>query len=120
MYLYVELWNVTEKWMDLSKEERRRFMDEVDQGITQMSRSGIENLGWGMNDEHTPYRSDYRYMALWKMPSLEAVETFEKEIANAGWHDYFSQVNSRGKLMPLNEALDFLVNLDKNATSILE
>ncbi|WP_432264601.1 DUF6616 family protein, partial [Autumnicola lenta] len=25
MYLYVELWNVTQKWMDLSKEERRSF-----------------------------------------------------------------------------------------------
>lgn len=120
MYLYVEQWNVSKKWMDLSKEERRDYMNQVKSAITEMSSGGLENLGWAMNDEHTPYRSDYRYMAVWKLPNLEAVEQLEKGIDQAGWHDYFSQVNSRGKLMPLNEALDFLVNLDKNSTSILE
>ncbi len=119
MYLYVEQWNVTKKWMDLSKEERRNYMNKVKNSITEMSRGGIENLGWAMNDEHTPYRSDYRYTALWKLPSEEAVKDFEKGIADAGWHEYFSQVNSRGKILPLNEAIDFLVNLEKHSTSIL-
>lgn len=120
MYLYVEQWNVTKAWMDLSKEERRSYLDKVSSAIGEMSRGGLENLGWAMNDEHTPYRSNYRYMAVWKLPSLEAVESLEKGIDEAGWHDYFSQVNSRGKILPLNEALDFLVNLEKTSTSILE
>lgn len=120
MYLYVEQWNVTKKWMDLSKEDRRAYMNKVNNAITEMSRAGIENLGWALNDEHTPYRSDYRYMAVWKLPSAETVEKFENGITEAGWHDYFSQVNSRGKLIPLHDAIDFLVNLEKNSTSILE
>ena len=120
MYLYVELWNVTQKWMDLSKEERRNYMKKVQEGVSQMEQGGIENLGWAMNDEHTPYRSDYRYMAVWKMPSKEAAEEFEKGIQEANWHHYFSQENSRGKILPLNQALDFLVNLDENSTSLLE
>lgn len=33
MYLYVELWNVTQKWMDLSKQEREDFFNKVGPGI---------------------------------------------------------------------------------------
>lgn len=120
MYLYVEQWNVTKEWMDLSKEDRRDYMNKVNDAIGEMSRAGMENLGWALNDEHTPHRSDYRYMAVWKLPNLEAVEQLEKGIEQAGWHKYFSQVNSRGKVMPLNEALDYLVNLEKHSTSILD
>ena len=120
MYLYIEQWNVTQKWMDLSKEERRSYMDKVGGAISEMSRSGVENLGWALNDEHTPYRSDYRYTAVWKMPSKDHVEQLEKDLQQADWHKYFSQVNSRGKIIPVNEAIDFLVNLEKHSTSILE
>ena len=119
MYLYVEQWNVTEDWMNLSKEERRNYMKKVSGAIDEMSKAGVENLGWALNDEHTPYRSDYRYLALWKLPSLDLVEKFEKGIEEANWHKYFSQVNSRGKIMPLNEAVDYLVNLEKDTTSII-
>lgn len=120
MYLYVELWNVTQKWMDLSKEERRRFFDEAGVGITELLNAGVEVTGWAMNDEHTPYRSDYRYMAVWKMPSLDLVEKLEKAVAGSGWHDYFSQVNARGQIMPLDKAIDNLINLEKHSTSIIE
>ena len=120
MYLYVEQWNVTQKWMDLSKDERRDYMRKVEGAIKDMEAGGVENLGWGLNDEHTPYRSDYRYMAVWKVPSLDVVEKFEKGIEEAHWHKYFNQVNSRGKIVPLKDAIDFLVNLEEHSTSILE
>ena len=120
MYLYVELWNVTQKWMDLSKEERRAYFDKVGGGMKQLMEQGVENVGWAMNDEHTPYRSDYRYMAVWKMPSLDYVEKLEKAVADAGWHDYFKQVNARGQIIPLPEAMDTLINLEKHSTSLLD
>ncbi len=120
MYLYVELWNVTQKWMDLSKEDRRDYMSKVSGGMKELSAQGIENVGWAMNDEHTPYRSDYRYMAVWKMPSLDHVERLEKAVEEAGWHKYFSQVNARGQVTPLPEAIEALVNLDKHSTGLLD
>ena|SRR5680860_270051 len=120
MYLYVEEWNVTQKWMELSKQERADFFNKIQPGIEEMMKNGVENVGWAMNDEHTPYRGDYRYMAVWKLPSLEAVEQLESGVAEMGWHKYFSQVNSRGKIMPLPEAIDFLVNLEARSTSVLE
>lgn len=120
MYLYVELWNVTQKWMDLSKEERADFFNKAGAEIEQLMNAGVEVTGWAMNDEHTPYRSDYRYMAVWKIPSIELVEKLEQAVADSGWHDYFSQVNARGKIIPLNNAIENLINLEKQSTSIIE
>lgn len=120
MYLYIEMWNVTQKWMDLSKEDRRAYFDQVENGMKELMEAGVENLGWAMNDEHTPYRSDYRYMAVWKMPSLEYVEKLEKAVAGAGWHDYFSQANTRGEIIPLPKAIDNLINLEEHSTSLID
>ena len=120
MYLYIEMWNVTQEWMDLSKEERGEFFNKAGEGITKLMNSGVEVTGWAMNDEHTPYRSDYRYMAVWKLPSLESVEQLEKAVADSGWHKYFSQVNARGQIMPMDEAISKLINLEKSSTSLLD
>ena len=120
MYLYVEQWNVTTKWMNLPKEDRRAYMNKVLGAIADLEKAGIENLGWALNDEHTPYRSDYRYIAVWKVPSLDDVKLFEKGVEEAHWHKYFSQRNSRGKIITLNEAVDFLVNLEKHSTSVID
>ena len=94
-------------------------MNKVNAAVEDLLAAGAENLGWFLNDEHTPHRSDYRYLALWKFPSLELVEEFEKGIDEAGWHDYFSQVNGRGKIMPLKEALSYLTDLDADTTSLV-
>lgn len=120
MYLYVELWNVTQEWMDLSKEERADFFDKAGVGINQLMNKGVEVTGWAMNDEHTPYRSDYRYMAVWKLPTLDLVEELEKAVADSRWHEYFSQVNARGQVIPMNEAINNLINLEKTSTSLLD
>lgn len=119
MYLYVEMWNVTQKWMKLPKDKRRKFFDSILTGIKELEDNGVEVTGWAMNDEHTPYRSDYRYMAVWKLPSLEFVEKLEKAVADSGWHEYFTQVNARGKIIPLNEAMENLINIEAQSTSII-
>lgn len=116
MYLYVELWNVTQKWMDLSIEERRDFFNNLGPEIQKLMDQGVEVTGWALNDEHTPYRSDYRYMAVWKVPTLDLVEALESSVSDAGWHDYFTQVNSRGQIIPFNKAIENLINLE-NTTS---
>ncbi len=118
MYLYIEMWNVTTKWMKLEHDERRKLMDDMRSRIKDMKSSGVENLGWARNDEHTPYRSDYRYMTVWKMPSEKEVEALESNLKNVGWYDYFSQANSRGKLISQDEAIDFLIDIEESSTSL--
>ena len=118
MYLYIEMWNVTTKWMKLGHEERRKLMDDMHNRIKNMKASGVENLGWARNDEHTPYRSDYRYMTVWKMPSIEEVKVLESNLAKVGWYNYFSQANSRGTMITQEEAIDFLVDIEETSTSM--
>lgn len=120
MYLYVELWNVTQEWMDLSKQERKDFFDKAGGSIAQLLNSGVEVTGWALNDEHTPYRSDYRYMAVWKLPSEQSVKDLEKAVADSGWHNYFSQVNARGQIIPMEDAINSLINLEKTSTSLTD
>ncbi|MCH4822546.1 hypothetical protein ML462_05115 [Gramella lutea] len=117
MYLYIEMWNVTTKWMKLSKEERKSLMKNMHQRINNMKASGVENLGWARNDEFTPYRSDYRYMTVWKMPSIEEVKVLESNLENVGWYRYFSQANSRGQLITQEDAIEFLIDIQENSTS---
>ena len=106
MYLYVELWNVTQKWMDLSKEDRADFFNKAGAGIEQLMNAGVEVTGWAMNDEHTSYRSDYRYMAAWKMTYINLVENLARPVADLSWHDYFSQVNASGNICTRINAYD--------------
>lgn len=120
MYLYIEMWNVTNKWMNLSHEERRKLMNNMQHRISEMKSRDIENLGWARNDEHTPYRSDYRYMCVWKMPSIAEVKFLEENLKKVGWYDYFSQANSRGELLSQTEAIDFMIDIKANSSSITD
>ena len=112
------MWNVTTKWMKLGHDERRKLMDDMHARIKNMKASGVENLGWAKNDEHTPYRSDYRYMTVWKMPSVEEVKVLESNLDKVGWYEYFSQANSRGEMISQTDAIDFLVNIEETSTSM--
>lgn len=118
MYLYIEMWNVTNKWMKLSKEGRMEVLDKMKGRIKEMKAKGIEDLGWARNDEHTPYRSDYRYLTVWKVPSMQEVEFLENNLKEVGWYKYFSQANSRGEIITMEEATDFLLNLKETSTSM--
>jgi hypothetical protein len=120
MYLYIEMWNVTPKWLKLPVEERRQIFTNMEGRIQEMKDRGVENMGWARNDEHTPYRSDYRYITVWKMPSSAEVKVLEDNLDKEGWYKYFSQVNSRGEVISRDEAIDFLVNLKETSTSFLD
>ncbi len=110
-HLYVELWNPKKAWLDLGTEERQTFFSRVGGEIEKLTVAGIEVLGFAVNDEDTPYRSDHKYIAVWKMPSKEHVKMLEKSVSEAGWYEYFEQVNARGELIPPPTALEDMVKL---------
>lgn len=110
-HLYVELWNAKQAWLDLNTAERQAFFTKVGGEIKKLTEAGIEVLGFAVNDEETPYRSEHRYIAVWKMPSKEHVEMLENSVSQAGWYDYFEQVNARGELIPPPVALEDMVKL---------
>ena len=109
MHLYVELWKPRQRWLDLPEAERREYVEQVGPGIRQLTDAGVELVGFALNDEDTPHRSDYRYLAVWKMPGREQVDMLEQILEEAGWHEHFEQVNARGELVPPPEALADMV-----------
>lgn len=111
MHLYVELWNVKQPWLDLSAEERQSYFDKVGSEIEKMTDAGIEIVGFAINNENTSHRSDHRYLAVWKMPTPEHVKMLEESVSQAGWYQYFDQVNAGGKLISPPEALEDMINL---------
>ena len=100
-------------WLDLSKEERQAFFNRVGGEIKKLMSQGVEVLGFAVNDEETPFRSDHQYIAVWKMPSAEQVEMLEKSVSRTGWYDYFDQVNARGQLISPPAALEDMVKIDQ-------
>ena len=111
MYLYIELWKPRQKWMDLSHQGRQAYVEQVGPGIGKLTEAGVELVGFAMNDEDTPYRAGYRYLAAWKMPGREQVDLLEEVLEEAGWHEHFEQVNARGELVPPPQALADMVTL---------
>ncbi len=99
MHLYVELWKPRETCMALSVQERSNYMNQLGSAIGELAKSGVELIGWSFNDSETPFRADYRYVAVWKIPSQAAVKQFEQVVEQSGWHRYFEQVNARGELV---------------------
>lgn len=98
------------------KNEKPAFSQEI-QGVASFTQenatksNAIEMLGFAVNDEETSHRSDHRYVAVWKMPSKEQVKMLEDSVSQAGWYNYFEQVNARGKLIPPPAALEDMIRL---------
>lgn len=113
MHLYVELWNARPEWLALSIDERENYISKVGPGIKKLNEAGVELVGFALNDPDTPHRSDHRYLAVWKMPDGESqVNLLEETLEEAGWHEYFEQVNARGALVDPSVALRDMVQLE--------
>ena len=103
MYLYVELWKARPAWLALTQAERKSWMDKLLTGLQEQLQSGVEVLGFAANDADTPRSAGYDFLAAWRMPGREAAIGFEQFVEGAGWHEYFEQVNARGRVMETEE-----------------
>jgi len=110
MHLYVELWRFRPAWIELSQADRKPWMDKLLAGLQQQLQSGVEVVGFASNGENTPHSSGYDFLAVWKMPNEESARRFENFVEASGLHDYFEQVNTRGRMMEMEEVVSALLN----------
>ena len=96
MISYIELWKAKQTWLDLSKEERGRYMTALGPAIQALVENGAQIVSWGSNEASTFSRAAYDYFAVWTFPNIEAAQSFEKLVEGAGWYNYFDQVNLMG------------------------
>jgi hypothetical protein len=111
MHIFVELWNARPEWLALSDEERGNYMQQVGAGMGELAKAGIEVVTWAVNDPDTSHRCGYEYLAVWKMPDSKAVKLFEETVEQAGWYNYFEQVNAGGAMSTPEEIIGRLMNL---------
>lgn len=113
MHTFIELWNPTDRWRELSAEERKAFMEGVGQGMEQLSAAGVETLGWGSMDGGIDAPAPYRYFAIWRAPDAHGIEVMQAAVAESGWYDLFEQVNAGGALQTPDEVIADLIQSDR-------
>lgn len=109
MKLFLELWKPKKAWLSLTVEERRDYIESINPSIRKLMGEGIELVGIGTIDGDTDQRADYEYWAVWKIPSDELVRTFEDQVRDDGFYDYFEQINARGEPRPPEEVFGELI-----------
>lgn len=111
MYLYVELWKPRPEWDNLPCEQREEFLSMLGPNVERMKKLNVELVGFTVCDEETPADAEYRYMAVWKMPSLGHVHMLEKAVREEGWANYFHITNARGRAIPVKEMVSDMVKV---------
>ena len=110
MKLFIELCRASPAWLALPTEERQKFLSNVGPLMEQLKTSGTQIISWGYNDAQTPKRAKYDYFGVFKFPDEAAALRYERTFKNAGWYDYFEQVNVLGDDCQYNEILDRLID----------
>ncbi|MFI4859385.1 MAG: DUF6616 family protein [Phycisphaerales bacterium JB063] len=98
MHVLVEWWNARPAWAALSAEDRRAYVAQLGPAIEQLMGLGIEIVAFAQNTDPSPQRAGYDYLAVWTLPDADTVATFHDAVTQAGWHDYFDQVNASGEV----------------------
>lgn len=110
MHTFIELWDTTDRWEQLSTEERKRFMEQIGTGVQQLASAGVESLGWGFARDDVDAATDHRFFAIWQAPDEAGIEAFQRAVADSGWYELFAQVNVSGKLRSPDEVIDALIS----------
>lgn len=111
MYLYVELWKPRPEWGNLPCEQREEFLSMLPQNLARMEKLGVDLVGFSVCDEETPADAEYRYLAVWKMPSLGHVHMLEKAVRDEGWANYFHITNARGRAVEVKDMVSDMVRV---------
>jgi len=105
MYYTVELWNPKQAWLDLSTEERQAYVGSIMPAMQRHAEIGITVRTMATNDADTDARASYAYFSIVEAPDEAAAKTFEADVREAGWYDYFEQVNVRGAARSAEEVI---------------
>lgn len=111
-YILTEIWNARPSWLELTNAERKTFFDtKINPLLMGMLGKGAEILGCAVNDNTGKEKINYQFMAIWKLPNKEFSDQLEQAAKDAGFLDYFEQVNFSGNLIPPPILNENMINL---------
>src|SRR2546425_4237095 len=111
MITYVELWKAKQTWINLSKSDRGDYMNALGPAIQHLLDNGVQIVSWGSNNSSTFSKADYDYFAVWTFPNIETAQDFEKMVENAGWYNYFDQVNAMGTASSPQDVIGMMIEM---------
>jgi len=86
-------------WWRVPEAERAAYLARIMDGVEGTKQAGAELVGFALNEDDTPNRADFTYLAAWRMRDRAAVEHQDSYFLQSGWTDYFDQVNARGRVI---------------------
>jgi Family of unknown function (DUF6616) len=96
-YILTEIWNARPSWLALPVEARALFFEtKIGPLLGSLVGEGAEILACAVNDNTGGERMDYRFMAVWRLPDKGFSDRLEAAAKEAGFLDYFEQVNFSG------------------------
>jgi haloalkane dehalogenase len=95
-YIFIELFNYRPTWEDAGQDVRASYVERLIETFDSMPERGIDIIAYGFNDLDTDSRAAYDFFSVYQVASIEAQRAFEDAIRQAGWYEYFEQVNLRG------------------------
>lgn len=99
-YVLTEIWKARPTWLELPVEERRRFFEErIGPLLLGLLEEGAEILACAINDNTGSERMSYQYMAVWKLPDKEFSDRLEVAAKEAGFLEFFDQMNFSGVMI---------------------
>lgn len=98
MPLHVEIQHARPAWLSLSISDRIEYLDRVGRGLRSLLDSGVELVGFVLNDAQSSKPADYHYIAVWYVPDGQAqIRMLESILGKAGWDEYFEPVDRQGE-----------------------
>jgi len=100
-YILTEIWRARSSWLALPAEERVEFFEtKIGPLLGSLVGEGAEILTCAVNDNTGSEQMDYRYLAVWKLPDKAFSDRLEAAAKEAGFLEYFEQVNFSGNAIP--------------------
>ena len=111
MIYFIELWNAKPAWLELSAEERGNYMAQIGPHIQTLLDKGTKINTWSVNNNNTDKRAAFDFFAIWSFPDQETANGFQQLVQQAGWYNYFDQINLMGQEDSVENTIGKLIQL---------
>jgi len=111
MKTFIELWKAKPSWLSLSTSERENYLSKMQPSIPFFLEKGAAIISWGKNTDASDHQADYDWFSIWQFPDHNVMTEFEALLEEAGWYNYFEQINICGKHEGPEEVIKQLIKL---------
>jgi hypothetical protein len=111
MYFYIEHWKPRPKWLQLTPEDRGKFLFDVSPAMQGLADAGAELIGYLINEQDANDWQEGGFLRVWKMPEREFAQRIEDALEKAGWREFFEPGPARGEVLTPQVAIPYLVKI---------